>query len=260
MENKSQTTKIQSKIHKEFYILEIYTCTMYECSRCHKEFQFLSKLKEHNNRKTLCPLQEKVHQCHFCLKKMKSERNLETHLQKCKWENDPIRILENKLKIVIEPLYETKTCRFCNKSFSINHETIRHMKQCKEKEKYEQMLIQRLEDKNKNKTVTLKEKKEIIYICKLREFVRSNEDIYKIGRTVAGFTEKGSLKRMGGYPKGSELKSYFYVHDCVESEKYILKELKERYGIKKEYGKEFFEAPLYELICFIDELLKEQIY
>ena len=57
-----------------------------------------------------------------------------------------------------------------------------------------------------------------IYLIKLREHVKSNENIYKIGKT-----KQPDVKRYNGYPKGSILLYHVICNDCNNCEKEIIK-------------------------------------
>lgn len=65
---------------------------------------------------------------------------------------------------------------------------------------------------------------EFIYLIQLREFVRNNEPIYKIGRTKQSYE-----KRIKSYPRGSSLLFYHIVDDCVTTETNIKKYLGENF-------------------------------
>ena len=59
-----------------------------------------------------------------------------------------------------------------------------------------------------------------IYLLREREFIKTKENIYKVGRT-----EKENLKRFNQYPKGSELLFQMICNDCKSIEKKVLKKL-----------------------------------
>ena len=79
-------------------------------------------------------------------------------------------------------------------------------------------------------------------------------NIYKIGRT------KNIKNRLNGYSKGSKLLFTIACKDSTESERKILKYLKEeksRYIQAKEYGIEYFKCELKELMNDIYKLVNE---
>ena len=59
---------------------------------------------------------------------------------------------------------------------------------------------------------------ETCYILREREFIRLNENIYKIGKTKQPIN-----KRLSQYPKGSELLLCLKVNNCDKFEKNIIK-------------------------------------
>ncbi len=62
-----------------------------------------------------------------------------------------------------------------------------------------------------------------IYLLREREFIKTKENIYKVGRT-----EKENLKRFNQYPKGSELLFQMICNDCKSIEKKVLKKIVNR--------------------------------
>lgn len=91
-----------------------------------------------------------------------------------------------------------------------------------------------------------------IYLIREREFIRLNEYTYKVGKT--GQTPN---KRMGGYPKGSEVLLYTYVdnHDTIET--IILDKFKITYTQKREYGTEYFYGDKNQMIKTIMDIIFE---
>lgn len=91
-----------------------------------------------------------------------------------------------------------------------------------------------------------------IYLVQLREFVRLDEPTFKFGKT-----EQAPEKRMGGYPKGSQIEMYMKVEDCTQVENLILLKFKELYTQKLEYGREYFSGDPQSMIETIFEIAKE---
>ena len=67
----------------------------------------------------------------------------------------------------------------------------------------------------------LQDNNEFIYLIKEREFIKNNEEIYKIGKT-----KQMALKRIKDYPKGSILLLYIITNDCDKNEKQIIQKFK----------------------------------
>lgn len=66
-----------------------------------------------------------------------------------------------------------------------------------------------------------------IYLLQEREFINSEKNIYKIGKT------KNVKSRMYGYPKGSEIKILHECDDCDKSEKDLIKLFDEKFTQRK---------------------------
>jgi hypothetical protein len=85
-----------------------------------------------------------------------------------------------------------------------------------------------------------------IYLVQLREFIKTKENVYKLGRT-----KKEHYIRFNQYPKGSVLLFQMICNECISLENCIIKKFKEKFIHRKEFGREFFEGD-YKLM--IDEL------
>lgn len=81
-----------------------------------------------------------------------------------------------------------------------------------------------------------------IYLMYCREFIRTGEDIYKVGRT------SNLMRRFYEYPKGSRLLFSQYVDDDVSAERKVLAALRTRFTSKTDYGSEYFEGELPEMV------------
>lgn len=82
-----------------------------------------------------------------------------------------------------------------------------------------------------------------IYLIRPREFIRTMENVYKIGKTTVRPT-----RRLGSYPKGSEIWLVMRVDDCHSMEKTIISEFKRTFIWKPEYGLEYFEGSPQKMI------------
>ena len=63
-----------------------------------------------------------------------------------------------------------------------------------------------------------------IYLIKEREFIKTKELIYKIGKT-----KQENLQRIKSYPNGSILLLYIITNDCDKKEKEIIQKFKEHF-------------------------------
>jgi len=92
-----------------------------------------------------------------------------------------------------------------------------------------------------------------IYLLQEREFIKTNENIYKIG-----MSKKQNHKRFNQYPKGSILLFQMICDDCVFIEKQILKLFKEEFIQRKDIGTEYFEGIYNDMIDIIYSTIKNE--
>lgn len=76
-----------------------------------------------------------------------------------------------------------------------------------------------------------------VYLVKEREFIKTNEDIIKIG-----YSNQDNLKRFKSYPKDSVLLFHVYVENGKQCETEILKKFKMEFNHRKDIGNEYFEG------------------
>ena len=222
----------------------------FKCNDCGHSFNSRAKLEYHKNRIIPCVEQKedidgKV-QCSFCLNYYYNISNLNRHLITCPDKNDSTRLLQ---------IIEEKNQEIENK-----HKTIeRQDKQLKK-------LIPNVSNKSDEESTeydsfddpddlsddlghdespedfvsedieTLKNNN-YLYIIKEREFINSNENIYKIGHTT-----KGYVKRMKSYPKNSVVIFVIKVPNSSEYEKYVIKEFNKIFKRRKDIGSEYYEG------------------
>jgi hypothetical protein len=84
---------------------------------------------------------------------------------------------------------------------------------------------------------------EYIYLLQTREFVRTCENVFKIGKTT-----QENDKRFKSYPKGSILIFQSICKNCDKTEKEIIKQFKNKFIHRKDFGNEYFEGNLDEMI------------
>lgn len=92
---------------------------------------------------------------------------------------------------------------------------------------------------------------EYIYLLQEREFVKTNENIYKIGKT-----KQKNLKRIGNYPNGTILVFQIKCIDCDMNEKIILNKFKEHFIHNKDIGLEYFTGDENKMIDIIYNIVK----
>lgn len=85
-----------------------------------------------------------------------------------------------------------------------------------------------------------------VYLLREREFIKTGENVYKIGRTQKGF------ERVKSYPNGSELVFYIKCDDCMVLEKNLIRRFTELFEIKRDIGREYFEGDWKEMVKIIN--------
>ena len=99
---------------------------------------------------------------------------------------------------------------------------------------------------NLNKLKTI----EYIYLIKLREFIKTDEDIYKIGRTT-----QPNMSRFYQYPKNSLILFQMCCNNSKEIEKNIIYIFKQKYILKKDVGNEYFKGDYKHMIHDIYKII-----
>lgn len=88
-----------------------------------------------------------------------------------------------------------------------------------------------------------------VYLLRTREFIKCNENIYKIGKT------KNIRQRFLQYPKNSELLYVKRVENCTTTEKMIIKKFNVSFNQKKDIGREYYEGELDDMIVIYDAIV-----
>jgi hypothetical protein len=193
--------------------------------------------------------------CNFCQKSFSTTSNLEKHkrtTKRCFSKN--FNSIENIKK------YD---CNFCSKPFTSKQRLNYHLSNAckvqkekkilrdennflKEKIKYlEKKDIQ--EEKVEKKDIKIEEneiKENYIYCLIEREFLKSEEPIYKVGKSTNLF------RRFRNYPKGSKIVFFSEVNDCHLAEKELLKVLNSHEKIVKasDIGNEYYKSKLADIL------------
>jgi len=89
---------------------------------------------------------------------------------------------------------------------------------------------------------------EYIYLLQLREFIKTGEQVYKIGRTT-----RKPEERFQEYPKNSRVLTFVNVVICTKAERELLKIFNKKFIQRKEYGKEYFEGDVVQMVREIYE-------
>ena len=151
-------------------------------------------------------------------------------------------------------IYNCALCNYnTNKKYNITrHNNVKHKNiQIKEDIKVEIKEDIKVEIKEDIKE-DIKEKKndEYIYLLQEREFIKTNEPIYKIGKT-----KQECLKRICNYPNGTKLLIQILCNDCDKYERLLINKFKELFIHKQEIGNEYFKGNCYKMIETIYNLI-----
>lgn len=87
---------------------------------------------------------------------------------------------------------------------------------------------------------------EYIYLLQEREFIKTKENIYKIG-----MTRKENHTRFNQYPKGSILLFQMICPNSKKIETELIKLFKIKFKLRTDIGHEYFEGCYYEMIDYI---------
>jgi hypothetical protein len=173
-----------------------------------------------------------MEKCEICNKNYSSKTSLYNHNKK------------------FHPIIEYK-CTICNKIYNNYNSKWHHEKICKLNNLEKNSNIQ-------NQTNTLINpiiiKKEYIYLLQEREFIKNNENIYKIGRT-----QQENLKRLNNYPKNSVLLFQMICNDSVSLEKKLIELFNSKYIKRTDIGIEYFEGNYCTMINDIYENIKSNL-
>ena len=94
-----------------------------------------------------------------------------------------------------------------------------------------------------------------IYLLQEREFIKTTENIYKVGRT-----KKENHLRFNQYPKGSILLFQMICNHCENIEGLIIKIFKDKFNQRKDIGNEYFEGDYHMMIDIIYSEIKNYIH
>lgn len=84
-----------------------------------------------------------------------------------------------------------------------------------------------------------------IYLLHEKEYVDTKKNVYKIGRSTQGNTERVK----NGYPAGSRLLLQIRCDDCHSMETYLIREFKDLFKLHR--GREYFEGDVFLMINLI---------
>jgi hypothetical protein len=93
-----------------------------------------------------------------------------------------------------------------------------------------------------------------IYLLQEREFIKTKENVYKVG-----MTKKENHERFNQYPKGSVLLFQIICNNCKNMEKIVLTKFKETFKQRKDIGNEYFEGEYKVMIDIIYLTIKDEL-
>ena len=93
-----------------------------------------------------------------------------------------------------------------------------------------------------------------IYLLQEREFIKTKENIYKVG-----MTKKENHIRFNQYTKCSVLLFQMICYNCKNIEKQIIKLFKEKFKHRRDIGNEYFEGEYKSMIELIYLLTDKNI-
>jgi predicted nuclease with TOPRIM domain len=207
---------------------------LYICNKCNKNFSRKQSYQAHINRKYSCILTENFNT------NLELKENNKQYEENNKELTDRIKNLEKDKDILKEENFTMKV-QIKEKQDLLNNKDIEI------KDLYKNMNVKN----NNNNDIKIKLVQEYVYIIRECDFVRLNEDIYKIGRT----SKTNPEDRFQKYRKGTEIIAFFKVNNSIECENKMIKCFSNHINIKKmsEYGKEYFQGNRNELLS---EILK----
>jgi len=214
---------------------------VHRCECCNFSTQKIWTYKNHVTSKKHIDLQtsaeEYSHNCEYCTSKYKTQSGLWKHKQTCEQKPPPSPTLENTLLERITHL-ENEVNQICEKIPPSENVLLERISQLEH-------------EISQSKKVTPVVEIQYIYLIQEREFIKTNEPIYKIGKT-----KKENLTRFKQYSKGSMMLCQLISTDCDEDERVLLGKFRDSYVPRRDIGSEYFEGDcnrmiqdIYETIC-----------
>ncbi len=78
-----------------------------------------------------------------------------------------------------------------------------------------------------------------VYLIQEREFIKTQEPIYKIG-----MTKRTPSERLAGYPKCTKIIYFFEVTNCLRMEQFLIKKFDENFHQCDDIGREYYEGDI----------------
>lgn len=219
---------------------------IYACQKCGKNFRDNYNLLKHLNRKNSCGKKHKL-ECDKCGRKFARRACLNYHIEHnvcngTKNRSDieidddsrdgikPQSVIEidsnnDESKITHNIKQSKYICEYCHQTFKTIENIDDHKLYCKVLHNCKTVIRDKYSQFN------------YVYILQEREFVKSGEKIYKIGKSERPFSA-----RVKQYPKNSILLGCLTCDDCGKCEKEMKKMFAIKYIQRKDIGLEYFEG------------------
>lgn len=218
---------------------------LFTCPRCGYNTEYTSHFKKHANLKKICESKiseatfediknelmkykkDNEFECVLCNKKYASQDSLTTHQK-----------TQHKV-ITTKKLINDKDTNIKTKTINTN---------MNDKGTNTNIKINNMNDKSTNiNNSIINDNIGYVYIIMLREHIRTEESIYKIGNT------RDFTKRMKDYPPGSATLFVSQVADRIKCEKDIIMRLQQNYNRRFDIGNEYFEGDFESIIRDVNE-------
>ena len=172
---------------------------------------------------------------------------IKLNMETSEYEYDP-KFEENYQKYLNNPNANQDTnyfhtCSICSEMFDSQTRWVRHSEECKNSK----TLSPSPPENNKIMPV---EQNQYIYLVQEREFIKTGEPIYKIGKT-----KQENLTRFNQYPKGSRMLCQLISKNCDEDERVLLGKFRDSYVPRKDVGSEYFEGDYEKMVQDIHETI-----
>lgn len=187
--------------------------------------------------------------CKRCGYTTKVKCNLINHLSRFKicsvqdgFDDVDCDILIKELQVKNTNTNPNIACPLCGRQFAFRSCKSRHLKTCKKQANEVITLKERIRDLEKlghnlnSKRLDQTTELGHIYLVWTSEFAKTNENVYKIGRSIALGT------RMCNYPKNSNLLSCGISSTVSETEKLLLDIFAKTFIHRKDVGREYFQG------------------
>lgn len=206
---------------------------MFTCEKCGKDFRYKSSYERHINCKRSCIAEKKIYRCHKCNYETTHKGTFDRHVKmkrdcsKYKKININIDDMQNILQTFLINTNIIKTDNYVDLSGKPNEELDNYINNID----------------TETDTSEIAKDDEFIYIIQEREFIKTNESIYKIGKT-----KKDLRTRMNGYPKNSKVLYFTKVDDCSIIESKMITTFDTIFDNAKDIGREYYSGNIDDMI------------